>query len=70
MPSHPSGYTAMAATNSPPQQSLQLPLINALGKLGRSALGVCVNRAAVVDTRDGSLRTGVNQRTMAEGLYP
>ena len=54
----------------PPQQSLQLPLINALGKLGRSALGVCVNRAAVVDTRDGSLRTGGNQRIMAEGLYP
>ena len=32
--------------------------------------GVCVNRAAVVDTRDGSLRTGGNQRIMAEGLYP
>ena len=39
-------------------------------KLGRSALGVCVNRAAVVDTCDGSLRTGGNQRIMAEGLYP
>ena len=27
--------------------------------------GVCVNRAAVVDTRDGSLRTGGNQRIIA-----
>ena len=32
--------------------------------------GVCVNRAAIVDTREGSLPTGGNQRIMAEGLYP
>ena len=60
----------MAATNSPPQQSLQLPLINALGKLGRSALGVCVNRAAVVDTRDGSLRTGVTNALWQKAFTP
>ena len=60
----------MAATNSPPQQSLQLPLINALGKLGRSALGVCVNRAAVVDTRDGSLRIGVTNALWQKAFTP